>query len=106
MSKLSTRSISTPQDGLEQHRARLLELVREHPGITTESIARAIELEDHRYLYRVMPELVRENLIRRVGDGWFPMPLAVTPALVDALIAEGLVQRDADGWRAIVPAVK
>jgi len=93
----------TYRELVEHRKARLLDLVRQEPGITIKAIAQAMELEDHGYLYRVMPKLVREGLIHRVGEGWFALPLEVTPALVEALMAEGLVQREGDGWRAVVP---
>jgi hypothetical protein len=48
-----------------------LELVRNQPGITIPQIAEALKIEPN-YLYRVMPKLVSEGLIKREGQGWLP----------------------------------
>jgi hypothetical protein len=49
-----------------------LELVRSQPGITIPQIAEALKIEPN-YLYRVMPKLTADNLIRRDGAGWHPV---------------------------------
>ena len=48
-----------------------LELVKAQPGITIPQIAEALKIEPN-YLYRVMPKLTADNLIRRDGAGWYP----------------------------------
>jgi hypothetical protein len=48
-----------------------LELVRSSPGITIPKIAEQLKIEPN-YLYRVMPKLVSDGLIRRDGLGYFP----------------------------------
>jgi hypothetical protein len=49
-----------------------LELVRVRGGITIPQIAEELKIEPN-YLYRVMPKLVDDGLIRRDGNGWFPV---------------------------------
>ncbi len=49
-----------------------LELVKSQPGITIPQIAEALKIEPN-YLYRVMPKLTADNLIKRDGSGWFPV---------------------------------
>jgi hypothetical protein len=46
-----------------------LELVRNQPGITIPQIAEALKIEPN-YLYRVMPRLVADGLVKRDGQGW------------------------------------
>jgi predicted HTH transcriptional regulator len=48
-----------------------LELVKSQPGITIPQIAEALKIEPN-YLYRVMPKLVSEGLVKRDGAGWHP----------------------------------
>jgi hypothetical protein len=48
-----------------------LELVRSQAGITIPQIAETLKIEPN-YLYRVMPKLVSEGLIKRDGQGWHP----------------------------------
>jgi hypothetical protein len=48
-----------------------LELVRSTPGITIPKIAAALKIEPN-YLYRVMPKLVSEGLVKRDGLGYHP----------------------------------
>jgi CRP-like cAMP-binding protein len=48
-----------------------LALVREHPGITIPEIASSLGTEPN-YLYRVMPNLVKDGKVRRDGQGWHP----------------------------------
>ena len=46
-----------------------LELVRSHPGITIPQIAESLKIEPN-YLYRVMPKLTSDGLVKRDGQGW------------------------------------
>jgi CRP-like cAMP-binding protein len=46
-----------------------LELVRQRPGITIPEIASSLGTEPN-YLYRVMPNLVKDGKVRREGQGW------------------------------------
>jgi hypothetical protein len=55
--------------------AQALELVRSKPGITIPEIATAMKIEPN-YLYRVMPKLTADGLVKRDGQGWS----AATPA--------------------------
>ncbi len=48
-----------------------LELVRQRPGITIPEIAGTLGIEPN-YLYRVMPNLVKEGQVKRDGQGWHP----------------------------------
>ncbi|MEO8969753.1 MAG: hypothetical protein ABI355_19110 [Solirubrobacteraceae bacterium] len=48
-----------------------LELVRAQPGITIPEIAESLKIEPN-YLYRVMPKLVGDGVVRRDGQGWHP----------------------------------
>jgi predicted HTH transcriptional regulator len=48
-----------------------LNLVNEQPGITIPQIAEQLKIEPN-YLYRVMPKLVSDGLVRREGQGWHP----------------------------------
>jgi hypothetical protein len=47
-----------------------LALIREQPGITIPQIAQAMEIAPN-YMYRLMPKLVGDGLIRRDGQGWY-----------------------------------
>jgi CRP-like cAMP-binding protein len=49
-----------------------LELVRTNPGITIPEIAEQMGIQQN-YLYRVLPGLQKEGLIRKEGRGWHPM---------------------------------
>lgn len=49
-----------------------LNLVREQPGITIPQIAEQLSIEPN-YLYRVMPKLVSDGLVKRDGQGWHPV---------------------------------
>ncbi|HEY6761680.1 MAG TPA: hypothetical protein VI318_19420 [Baekduia sp.] len=49
-----------------------LELVRTSPGITIPEIAEQMGIQQN-YLYRVLPGLQKEGLIRKEGRGWHPM---------------------------------
>ena len=48
-----------------------LALVRDRPGITIPEIAASLGTEPN-YLYRVMPNLVKDGTVRRDGQGWYP----------------------------------
>jgi hypothetical protein len=52
-----------------------LALVREQPGITIPEIASLLGTEPN-YLYRVMPNLVKDGKVRRDGQGWYPAEAA------------------------------
>lgn len=52
-----------------------LELVRSAPGITIPEIAEQMGIQQN-YLYRVLPGLQKEGLIRKEGRGWHPMDAA------------------------------
>ena len=48
-----------------------MELVRAQPGITIPEIAETLKIAPN-YLYRVMPKLVSDGIVRRDGQGWHP----------------------------------
>ncbi|WP_445152319.1 hypothetical protein [Baekduia sp. Peel2402] len=52
-----------------------LELVRSSPGITIPEIAEQMGIQQN-YLYRVLPGLQKDGLIRKEGRGWHPMDAA------------------------------
>jgi CRP-like cAMP-binding protein len=52
-----------------------LELVRTTPGITIPEIAEQMGIQQN-YLYRVLPGLQKDGLIRKEGRGWHPMEAA------------------------------
>jgi len=52
-----------------------LELVRSRPGITIPEIAEAIGIQQN-YLYRVLPALQKDGLVRKEGRGWHPREVA------------------------------
>ena len=52
-----------------------LELVTTTPGITIPEIAEKMGIQQN-YLYRVLPGLQKEGLIRKEGRGWHPMESA------------------------------
>src|SRR3954452_18490233 len=52
-----------------------LELVRSQPGITIPEIAEQMGIQQN-YLYRVLPALQKEGLIRKEGRGWHAMEAA------------------------------
>jgi CRP-like cAMP-binding protein len=52
-----------------------LELVRSTPSITIPEIAEQMGIQQN-YLYRVLPGLQKEGLIRKEGRGWHPMDAA------------------------------
>ena len=52
-----------------------LELVRSRPGITIPEIAESIGIQQN-YLYRVLPALQKDGLVRKEGRGWHPREAA------------------------------
>jgi hypothetical protein len=50
---------------------QVYELVRDRPGITIPQIAALMAIEPN-YLYRVVPKLITDELIRREGLGYYP----------------------------------
>jgi CRP-like cAMP-binding protein len=52
-----------------------LELVRSKPGITIPEIAESMGIAQN-YLYRVMPELQKDGMVRKEGRGWHPLDAA------------------------------
>ena len=52
-----------------------LELVRTRPGITIPEIAEAMGIQQN-YLYRVLPSLQKDGLVRQEGRGWHPREAA------------------------------
>jgi hypothetical protein len=52
-----------------------LELVRTRPGITIPEIAQEIGIQQN-YLYRVLPALQKDGLVRKEGRGWHPVDAA------------------------------
>jgi CRP-like cAMP-binding protein len=52
-----------------------LELVRSRPGISIPEIAEAIGIQQN-YLYRVLPALQKDGLVRKEGRGWHPREAA------------------------------
>jgi CRP-like cAMP-binding protein len=52
-----------------------LELVRARPGVTIPEIAEAMGIKQN-YLYRVMPELQKDGLVRKEGRGWVALDAA------------------------------
>lgn len=52
-----------------------LELVRTRPGITIPEIAEAMDIQQN-YLYRVLPALQKDGLVRKEGRGWHPLEAA------------------------------
>jgi CRP-like cAMP-binding protein len=52
-----------------------LELVRDRPGITIPEIAEAMGIQQN-YLYRVLPALQKDGLVRKEGRGWHPREAA------------------------------
>jgi hypothetical protein len=52
-----------------------LELVRTRPGISIPEIAEAMGIQQN-YLYRVLPALQKDGLVRKDGRGWHPREAA------------------------------
>src|ERR687883_1127399 len=49
-----------------------LELVRTRPGISIPEMAEAMGIQQN-YLYRVLPGLQKDGLVRKEGRGWHPV---------------------------------
>ena len=72
--------VGARQCGLEQaadHRVRdlPLELVRSRAGITIPDLAQQMGINQN-YLYRVLPALQKDRLVRKEGRGWHPREAA------------------------------
>lgn len=52
-----------------------LELVKQHPGITIPELAERMGIKQN-YLYRVLPGLQKEGLVRKEGRGWHAVEAA------------------------------
>lgn len=52
-----------------------LALVKGRPGITIPEIAEAMKINQN-YLYRVLPGLAKDGLVRKDGRGWYPVDAA------------------------------
>jgi hypothetical protein len=52
-----------------------LELVRARPGITIPEMAEAMGIQQN-YLYRVLPSLQKDGMVRKEGRGWHPLEAA------------------------------
>lgn len=48
-----------------------LTLVKASPGVTIPEIAKEMGIKQN-YLYRVLPSLEKEGLVRKKGRGWYP----------------------------------
>ena len=55
--------------------AEALALVRSQPGITIPEIAEKMGIKQN-YLYRVLPGLAEDGLVRKDGRGWYPKDAA------------------------------
>ena len=55
--------------------AEALKLVRDRPGITIPEIAEQMGIKQN-YLYRVLPGLAEDGLVRKDGRGWHPKDAA------------------------------
>ena len=52
-----------------------LSIVREQPGITIPEMAQRMGIQQN-YLYRVLPGLEQDGMVRKEGRGWFPKDAA------------------------------
>src|SRR5215211_2259260 len=52
-----------------------LELVRSKPGISIPEMAEEMGIQQN-YLYRVLPALQKDGLVRKEGRGWHPLEAA------------------------------
>ena len=52
-----------------------LELVRAKPGITIPELAEAMGIKQN-YLYRVLPSLEKDKMVRKEGRGWHALEAA------------------------------
>jgi sugar-specific transcriptional regulator TrmB len=64
-----------PPRGSGTRSKQALELVRTRPGITIPEIAESIGIQQN-YLYRVLPSLQKDGLVRKEGRGWHPREAA------------------------------
>jgi hypothetical protein len=71
------RPPSTPRRRTGTRRARrggrrdqAVKLISEHPGISVGELAKKMRLKAPNYLYRVLPDLVREGAIAKEGRGY------------------------------------
>ena len=55
--------------GSGQRSKQALEIVRAQPGITIPDLAEAMGIKQN-YLYRVMPQLQKDGMVRKSGRGW------------------------------------
>ena len=51
--------------------AQAHKLVKANPGITIPELAKKMKIKQN-YLYRVLPSLERDGLVRKEGRGWHP----------------------------------
>ena len=49
--------------------------MRSRPGVTIPEIAEAMDIKQN-YLYRVMPELQKDGMVRKEGRGWHALEAA------------------------------
>jgi CRP-like cAMP-binding protein len=73
-SSAGTRRRGRPR-GSGTRSKQALELVRTRPGITIPEIAEAMGIQQN-YLYRVLPSLQKDGLVRKEGRGWHPREAA------------------------------
>jgi CRP-like cAMP-binding protein len=73
-SESGTRRRGRPR-GSGTRSKQALELVRSRPGITIPEIAEAMGIQQN-YLYRVLPALQKDGLVRKEGRGWHPLEAA------------------------------
>jgi hypothetical protein len=52
-----------------------LDLVRSRPGISIPEMAESMGIKQN-YLYRVLPQLQKDGLVRKDGRGWHPLEAA------------------------------
>jgi hypothetical protein len=56
--------------------AEALALVQATPGITIPELAERMGIKQN-YLYRVLPSLAEDGLVKKDGRGWHPSPAAI-----------------------------
>jgi hypothetical protein len=64
-----TRTRAPRPRGSGTRALQVIELVKSQPGITVAELATAMGIRQN-YLYRVLPRLVQERKIAKVGKGW------------------------------------
>jgi hypothetical protein len=67
----AARKAGGPRKGSGKRGTEALAIVKEKPGITIPEIAAKMKIEKT-YLYRVLPRLEAEKLVKTVGRGWHP----------------------------------